>query len=276
MDSAYQFYKKYNINSIKLGYVGTRMNHKEWHHGQYGVRHYRKATEMSAKYHIAINIHEPIKPTGLCRTYPNLMAAEGARGMEYNAWSADGGNPPEHETILPFTRILAGPMDFTPGIFNISIPEKPNNQVNTTLAKQLASYVVLFSPMQMAADLPENYLNQPAFGFIKDVPIDWEETIVLNGKIGDYITTVRKDKNSDNWFLGSLTDENSREFEIALSFLEPGKKYMAKIYADGTDAGYKTNPLSIAIEEKEVSSETILPVKLAAGGGLAISFKIIK
>ncbi|MBN2486171.1 MAG: glycoside hydrolase family 97 protein [Bacteroidales bacterium] len=273
MDSAYKFYRHHNIGSVKLGYVGHKMDRKEWHHGQFGVRHYRKATELAAKNHLAINIHEPIKQTGLRRTFPNLMAAEGARGQEYNAWSTDGGNPPEHETILPFTRILAGPMDFTPGIFNISIPEKPYNQVNTTLAKQLALYVVLYSPLQMAADIPENYTGNPAFSFIKDVPVDWEETRVLYGKIGDYITTVRKDKYSDNWYLGSITDENSREFDIVLSFLEPGRKYTATIYADGQNAHYQGNPLSISINKQIVGSENVLPVKLAAGGGIAISFK---
>jgi alpha-glucosidase len=276
IDSAYKFYKHYNIDAIKLGYVAHKMDKKEWHHSQYGVQHYRKAVELAAKYHIMLNIHESVTPTGLCRTYPNLLSAESQRGQEYNAWSRDGGNPPEHETILPFTRILAGPMDFTPGIFDITIPEKPNNQVNTTLAKQLALYVVLYSPLQMAADLPEHYDGNPAFSFIKDVPVDWSDTKVLNAKIGDYITTVRKDRHSANWYLGSITDEHRREFEVPLSFLEPGKKYTAKIYADGNDADFKTNPLSITIEEKTVDSQTVLPIKLASGGGLAISFEMVE
>lgn len=276
MDSAYKFYKKHNVNAIKSGYVGHNMNHKEWHHSQYGVRHYRKAVEMAATHKIMLNVHESITPTGLCRTYPNLLSAESARGQEFNAWARDGGNPPEHETILPFTRILAGPMDFTPGIFDITIPEKPKNQVNTTLAKQLALYVVLYSPVQMAADLPEHYKGNPAFGFIKDVPVDWAETKVLNAKIGDYITTVRKDKYSENWYLGSITDENRREFALSLSFLESGKKYSAKIYADAIGADYQKNPLLIEIDEKTVDATTVLPVKLAPGGGLAVSFKLIE
>ncbi len=276
MTDAFEFYKKYGIHCVKTGYVGSVLDNKEWHHGQFGVNHYRKVTETAAKYQIMICVHEPIKPTGLCRTYPNLMSAEGARGQEYNAWSSDGGNPPEHETILPFTRLLAGPMDFTPGIFDIMLPDKPHNRINTTLAKQLALYVVIYSPLQMAADLPENYANNPAFAFIKDVPVDWEETKVLNGKIGDYVTIVRKDRNSENWFLGSVSDEQGRTLEIGLSFLTPGIKYVAEIYRDGENADWKTNPYEIIIEKKEVYSGKTLNLKLAPGGGAAIAFKAQK
>ena len=276
MTDAFELYKKYDIHCIKTGYVGSKLDNKEWHHGQFGVNHFQKVTETAAKYKIMIYVHEPIKPTGLCRTYPSMMAAEGARGQEYNAWSPDGGNPPEHETILPFTRLLAGPMDFTPGIFDIMLPDKPHNRINTTLAKQLALYVVIYSPLQMAADLLENYANNAALTFIKDVPVDWEETKVLNGEIGDYVTIVRKDRNSGNWFLGSVSDEESRDFQIDLNFLSPGQKYLSRIYADGEQANWETNPLDIRIEEKVVTSDSTLLLHLAKGGGQAISFKVMK
>ncbi|WP_291857034.1 glycoside hydrolase family 97 protein [Marinilabilia sp.] len=273
MEEAYAFYEKHGVNYIKTGYVNPRgMNGKEWHHSQFGVRHYRKAVETAARHHIMLDVHEPIKATGIRRTYPNMMTREGSRGMEFNAWGADGGNPPEHETILPFTRLLGGPMDFTPGIFNISIPENPNNQVNTTLAKQLALYVVIYSPLQMAADLPENYLNQPAFQFIREVPVDWEDTRVLNGEIGEYITIARQDRNSEDWFLGSISDEEERTLTISLDFLEPGHKYNAVIYRDDTQAHYKNNPLDILIEEREVTSDMSLTLQLASGGGQAVHF----
>jgi alpha-glucosidase len=277
MEDAYAFYEKHGVNYIKTGYVNPRgMNGREWHHSQFGVRHYRKAVETAARHHIMLDVHEPIKATGIRRTYPNMMTREGSRGMEFNAWGADGGNPPEHETILPFTRLLGGPMDFTPGIFNISIPENPNNQVNTTLAKQLALYVVIYSPLQMAADLPKNYLNQPAFQFIREVPVDWEDTKVLNGEIGGYITIARQDRNSEDWFLGSVSDEEERALTISLDFLDPGNKYNAVIYKDGTQAHYKNNPLDILIEEKEVTSDMSLTLQLASGGGQAVHFSKLK
>ena len=191
------------------------------------VRHYQRVVDEAAKHHLMLDVHEPIKPTGLRRTYPNLMSGEGARGQEYNAWSDDGGNPPEHDTILPFTRFLAGPMDFTPGIFKLVYHEdRPKNQVNTTLAKQLALYVVFYSPLQMVPDLPENYDAHPdAFKFIRDVPTDWEDTRVLNARIGDYVTTVRKQRDGDDWYLGSVTDETGRTLEAPLTFLDPGRTY---------------------------------------------------
>jgi alpha-glucosidase len=275
MEDAFKLYKELGIDAVKTGYVGTRLSKNEWHHGQYGVRHFRKVIETAAKYKIMVNAHEPIKGTGIQRTYPNMMSREGARGQEYNAWSQDGGNPPEHETILPFTRLLSGPMDFTPGIFGIMIKEKPYNRVNTTLAKQLALYVVIYSPLQMAADLPENYENNPAFQFILDVPVDWEDTRVLNSRIGDYVTIVRKDRNSNDWYLGSVTNQEGRQFEIELSFLDNDKKYVAEIYADADETDWQTNPLAINISKQEVDMNSRMIIKLARGGGRAIRFKYI-
>ncbi|PWD98716.1 alpha-glucosidase [Marinilabilia rubra] len=274
MDSAYAFYEKYGVNYIKTGYVNPRgMNSKEWHHGQFGVRHYRKSIETAAKHHIMLDIHEPVKATGIRRTYPNAMTREGSRGMEFNAWGPNGGNPPEHETILPFTRLLGGPMDFTPGIFDIALTDMPNNQVNTTFAKQLALYVVIYSPLQMAADLPENYVDQPAFQFIREVPVDWEVTKVLNGEIGEYITIARKDRNSENWYLGSITDEEGRDLTINLDFLDSKSSYKAVLYSDGAEAHFKSNPLDLKIEEKKVTSDMSLTLHLAPGGGQAVSFE---
>ncbi|WP_142456101.1 glycoside hydrolase family 97 protein [Gracilimonas mengyeensis] len=273
LEDAFQFYEDLGISRVKTGYVGPKLDGKEWHHGQFGVRHYRKVVETAAKHHVMVNAHEPIKDTGIRRTYPNMMTREGARGMEFNAWSADGGNPPEHTTILPFTRLVGGPMDFTPGVFELEIPSKPNNRVNTTLAKQLALYVVIYSPLHMASDLPENYEGEPAFQFIKDVPTDWEDTKVLQSKIGDHITVVRKDRNSEDWYLGSITDENSRTFEIDLSFLEKGVTYKAEMYQDGEEANYQSNPAAIKIASKEVTAEDTLTIDLAPGGGMAVRFE---
>lgn len=288
MEAAFEFCNKYDINTVKTGYVGhgqtiNRIDEngkiqKEWHHGQYMVRHYRKAVETAAKYQIMLNVHEPIKDTGIRRTWPNMMTREGARGMEYNAWCPDGGNPPDYMTILPFTRLLSGPMDFTPGIVDLFYPEyRPNNRLNATLAKMLAYYVVIYSPLHMAADFSENYENQPdAFQFICDVPVDWEETRVLHAKIGDYITIVRKDRNSDDWYLGSITDENGRTLKIKLDFLEPKKMYIAEIYADTVDADWKSNPLGIYIHQKRlVNCKTGMNLMLAPGGGTAIRFKLM-
>lgn len=194
------------------------MDGKEDQHSQYGVRHYRKVVETAAKYHLMVINHEPAMPSGLCRTYPNLMSGEGMRGQEYNAWSMDGGNPPYHVCVLPFTRGLAGSMDFTPGIFNFTNKVLPDTHPQTTLAKQLAEYVLLYSPWQMAADMIENYEHQPAFSFVESVPTDWEKTVVVNAKIGNYITIARKDKASDDWYVGSATDVDARDLSIDLSF----------------------------------------------------------
>jgi len=194
--------------------------------------------------------------------------------MEYNAWSRDGGNPPEHTTVIPFTRMLSGPVDYTPGIFELLYQGKyPEDRVRTTLAKQLALFVVLYSPLQMAADLPENYSNHPAFQFIMDVPVDWQQTLVLNGEIGEYVTIARQDRNSQDWYIGSITDENGRSFEIALDFLQPRQVYVAEIYADGLDADWENNPYAYEISSKLVTQDDRLKIKLAPGGGQAIRFR---
>jgi alpha-glucosidase len=244
------------------------------------VRHYRKVLETAARYGIMVDVHEPIKDTGERRTYPNMMSREGARGQEYNAWSGDGGNPPEHETILFFTRLLAGPMDFTPGVFDIQIqrpngtPRPPNEpRVRTTLAKQLALYVVLYSPVQMAADVIENYAAQPAFQFIRDVGVDWDTTRVIDGKIGDYVVVARRERGKDDWFIGAITDEEGRTLDVPLSFLQAGRTYVAEIYADGPKAHWLTNPLPIAISSRPVDATTRLRVVLAPGGGQAIRIR---
>ncbi len=269
IDEAMQMYHDAGIISNKIGQVGSRLMLKEWHYGQYGVAYYDDVLAKCAEYKMTVNFHEPIKPTGRHRTYPHWLASEGGCGQEYNAWSE--GNPPEHTVILPFTRMLGGPMDFTPGIFGIKA-----TRVHTTLAKQLALYVNFCSPLQMLADLPENYDGHPAFKFMQDVPLNWEETKVLNAKIGDYYTVVRKDIDSDDWYLGSITDENARDFSFPLDFLEEGKTYRAAIYADAADAEYDVNPEAYEILSKEVDSHTVLPIHLAKGGGQAIRFEALE
>jgi hypothetical protein len=273
LDTAFSLCKKLGINAVKTGYVGKIIPKGEYHHGQFMINHYRKVLETAAKYQIMVNAHEPIKDTGERRTFPNMISREGLRGQEFNAWSNDGGNPPEHLSIIAFTRMLAGPIDYTPGIFDIKFDKyKKENQVNTTLAHQLALYVVISSPIQMAADLLENYERNEAFQFIRDVPVNWEFTKVLNGEIGDFVTIVRKDRNSDNWFLGSITDENPRELNINLDFLDKGKNYKAVIYKDADNAHWNDNPTEYKIEKLNVTSEDKIYLKLAAGGGTAISF----
>lgn len=273
LDTAYKFYKSYGIDIIKSGYVGGRLNHKEWHHGQFGVNFYHRALTEAANHRIMLVVHEPIKDTGKRRTWPNMMSREGARGTEWDAWGADGGNPPNHTCILPFTRLLSGPMDYTPGVFDIMIKNQPNNRSNTTLAKQLAFYVTIYSPFQMACDLPENYeANLPAFQFIVDVVTDWDDTRVLNAEIGEFLTVVRKARDSEEWFLGSITNEHPREFEIMTDFLSPGKKYKAQVYADGEDTHWMSNPLSINISEMVLDNTSKIMIKLAPGGGQAIRF----
>jgi hypothetical protein len=273
LDTAFALCKNLGINAVKTGYVGKIVPDGEYHHGQWMVNHYRKVMEKAAEYKVMVNVHEPIKPTGLRRTYPNLISAEGLRGQEFNAWSSDGGNPSEHLTIVPFTRMLAGPIDYTPGIFDIKFDKyKPNNQVNTTLAHQLALYVVIYSPIQMAADLPENYEGHPAFQFIRDVGIDWDTSIVLNGEIGDFITIVRKERYTERWFLGSITDENERMVNVTLSFLDEGKDYNAIFYSDAEDSHWDKNPTAYKIMERSVGGSDTLKLKLAPGGGTAICF----
>jgi alpha-glucosidase len=280
LEAAFSLYESLGIHAVKTGYVGDTTHQGHAHHGQYMVRHWRKVIETAARHHITIDAHEPIKDTGERRTWPNMMTREGARGQEYNAWGGDGGNPPEHETILFFTRMLAGPMDFTPGIFDLLIqrptgtPRTPEqSRVRTTLAKQLALYVVLYSPLQMAADLPENYANQPAFQFIRDVAVDWDTTRVIDGRIGDYVIVARRAKGSGEWFIGAITDEEGRTFDVPLSFLPANGRYVAEIYADGPGANWKSNPLPVAIRRQTVSSGTRLRIGLAPGGGQAIRIR---
>ena len=264
------------FHSVKTGYVGPIIPTGEYHHGQWMVNHYRKVLETAAQYNIAINAHEPIKATGIRRTLPNAISREGLRGQEFNAWATDGGNPPEHLPIVAFTRMLAGPIDFTPGVFDISLPTKTDNQINTTLAQQLALYVVIYSPIQMACDFPENYEEQPAFQFIRDVAVDWEQSHTLNGEVGDFVTIARQERGGDRWFLGSISDEQEREVKISFDFLEEGRNYTAIIYKDGPTAHFKDNPTDITIEEKLVNSESTESFRLAAGGGLAISLTPIE
>jgi alpha-glucosidase len=275
LDSAFSLYNSLGIHSVKTGYVNQFLDKKERHSSQYGVRHFRKVIETAAKYRIMVDNHEPAMPTGLQRTYPNLMTQEGVRGQEYDAWSRDGGNPPEHTTIIPFTRGLAGPIDFTPGTFDFTNPVYPQTRTQTTIAKQLALYVVIYSPLQMVSDLPENYADKPAFEFIELVPVDWSKTILLDGKIGDYVMTARKDKYSEDWYVGAITDENARNLKLTLNFLEKGKKYKAKIFKDTPGSDWKTNPYPVLIEEQELDSDSTIDLYLAPGGGAAIQFKAV-
>jgi len=282
MDELYRMCKDLGIKTVKVGYTGdvnydyNAKTYKQHHHGQYMVRHYKKMIQKAAEYDLLIVNHEPIKFTGEQRTYPNIMAREGARGQEYNAWSI--GNSPEHGVVLPFTRILGGPIDFTPGIFKMKLPDKDWSKatfrVRSTLCKQLAYYLTMYSPIQMAADLPENYENNKAFEFIKTVPTNWTESKVLNSKIGDYYTVVRQERGTDDWYLGSISDENERTFNIDLSFLAEGKTYQATIYKDAEKAHWETNPEAFTVIEKEVTAKDNLVIKLAAGGGQAIAFKV--
>ncbi len=283
LDSAFALYQSLGLDALKTGYVTDTTGEGHSHWSQYMVRHYRRVIETAARHGIMLNVHEPVHDTGERRTYPNMMTREGARGQEYNAWSGDGGNPPEHETILFFTRLLAGPMDYTPGIFDLLLergtgrarrPDEP--RVRTTLAKQLALYVVLYSPMQMAADLPEHYEKQPAFQFIRDVAVDWDTTRVIDAAIGDYVVVARRERDGDTWFLGAITDEAGRTLEVPLSFLTPGRRYVAEIYADGPGAHWLDNPMPVAISRRAVSSATRLPVVLAPGGGQAIRIRPVR
>ena len=281
LDAALDLYARLGIDQFKTGYVCDdgqvdRRNPsggplwREWHDGQFMARHHLKVVREAARRHLSVNPHEPIKDTGLRRTYPNWISREGARGMEYNAWGQPP-NPPEHEVNLVFTRLLAGPMDYTPGI--LSLKGRHGQPIPSTLARQLALYVVLYSPIQMAADLPEHYLqHREAFRFIEDVAVDWETTQVLDGEVGDYVTVVRRDRNSRDWFLGSITDEHGRQLPVPLGFLEPGVRYRAEIYRDGDGADYRSNPFAFQRETREVTSADRLTLLLAPGGGQAIRF----
>ena len=277
---ALDLYQKLGIDAVKTGYVADAGGiqaleadgriHFEWHDGQVMSNHHLLVVTEAAKRHISVDAHEPIKDTGLRRTYPNWVSREAARGMEYNAWG-DPVNPPEHECNLVFTRLLGGPMDFTPGV--LTLRGSGGRRIQSTIAKQLALYVVIYSPIQMAADLPENYARfAKPFQFIRDVPVDWADTRVLNGEVGDYVTFARKDRNSEDWYLGAITDEQPRTLTVPLAFLDAGRKYTATIYRDGADAGFEGNPASIEIESRAVTSQDTLTVKLAPGGGQAIRF----
>jgi len=277
LDRAFDLMKKHNYPAVKSGYVGKIIPRGEFHDGQTMVNHFNFVARRAADYKLMINSHESSRPTGYSRTYPNYIAAEAARGNEFNAWST--GNPPMHETILPFTRLLGGPMDYTPGIFEIKMShydKTKTEQVHTTLAKQLALYVTMYSPLQMAADLPENYEKYPdAFQFIKDVAVDWDESKYLEAEPGDYLTVARKTKGKETWFLGAITDEDARKSEIKLDFLTKGRKYKAIIYEDAKDADWKNNPKAYKISTIEVSSKSKVNLNLAPGGGTAISFEPI-
>ena len=272
LDTAYQFMKANNYNAVKTGYVGDILPRGENHYSQWIVNHYQYALEKAAEYEIMINAHEAVRPTGIARTWPNLIANESARGTEYQAF---GGNKPNHVAVLPFTRLIGGPMDYTPGIFEMDIsklnPEN-NSHVNSTLANQLALYVTMYSPLQMAADLPKHYEQfMDAFQFIKDVAIDWEKSVYLEAEPGDYITIARKEKGGDNWFVGNVNGLNPRTSEIDFDFLEKGKTYIATVYADAEDAHYKDNPQAYEIKKYRVNSKSELSQKSAPGGGFAIS-----
>ncbi len=280
MDAAYAQDARFGIDSVKTGYVTDAGTDQfagpdgEIHYGfsdsQEGARHYIRVLETAAKYKVAVNSHEPIKDTGLRRTYPNWVAREGARGQEYNAWG-NPPNPPEHEASLVFTRMLSGPMDFTPGVLSL---EGNKKEIASTQAKQLALYVVLYSPIQMAADLPENYAKYPKpFQFIKDVPTDWDQSAMVAGEVGDYAAIARKDRNSDDWYLGAISDDQPRSVDVPLTFLDPNKSYVAQIYRDGDKAGDKGDArFDIVIEQKPVTAADTLSIRMAAGGGQAIRF----
>lgn len=282
LDKAYKWYADMGIHSVKTGYAGGLPGGHN-HHGQYNVRHYRKVVETAAKYHTTLDVHEPIKDTGIRRTYPNMMTREGARGMEWNAWS--DGNPPEHHVMLPFTRLLAGPMDYTPGIFDILYERAKKNpdrkqwnmkdskdcRINTTLAKQIANWVILYSPLQMAADMIENYEGHPAFQFFRDYDADCDWSEALDGEPGEFVVIVRRAK--EKYFLGAATNEEARKVDVKLDFLEKGKAYRAVIYADGEKADWEHNPTSYKIIEKRVEADDTLTVDMARGGGQAIYFE---
>lgn len=277
LDKAYQFMVDNGYNSVKSGYVGDIIPRGEHHYGQWMVNHYLYAVKKAADYKIMVNAHEAVRPTGLCRTYPNLIGNESARGTEYESF---GGNNVNHTTILPFTRLIGGPMDYTPGIFEPDCSKmNPNNKshARTTLARQLALYVTMYSPLQMAADVPENYERfMDAFQFIKDVAVDWDETKYLEAEPGEYVTIARRAKGTTDWYVGCTAGYNGHESKLTLDFLEPGKMYEAVIYADAKDASWDKNPQAYTITKKKVTSKTKLNLKAAVGGGYAISIKEIK
>ena len=277
MKAAYELMNQYGYNAVKSGYVGDILPVGEHHYSQSTINHYLYVIKEAAKHKIMVNAHEAVRPTGICRTYPNMIGNESARGTEYEAF---GGNKVFHTTILPFTRLQGGPMDYTPGIFETEIKYvNPNNnsQIRSTLARQLALYVTMYSPLQMAADLPENYeKHMDAFQFIKDVPVDWQKSVYLEAEPGRYITIARKDKHSNDWYVGCTAHEGGHTSELLLNFLDKGKKYEATIYADAKDANWKTNPKAYTITKQKVNAKTKLKLTAAKGGGFAISIKEVK
>ena len=279
LDETYQYHASHDIHTIKTGYVAPiirTLDGLQWNKGQSGVRHYRKVIETAARYHIAIDNHEPVMPTGLQRTYPNLMTQEGVRGQEWNAWSNDGGNPCEHVTVLPYTRILAGPVDYTPGVFHFENPVIPTTRVHSTLANQLGLFVCFYSPVQMACDLPEYYMGHPdAFSFIEEVPCDWERSVLIDGKIGDYCIYARQGRGTEDWYIGGITDEEAREIKMSFSMLEPNKTYKLKLWRDGDDAEWENNPYSYSIEEREITADDTITIRMASGGGFAGIIKAV-
>ena len=293
LDSAFAYCQRNGIRVVKTGYVNDGSQnikrtgedgkiYKEWHHGQYMVEHFRKVLETAAKYEVSIVVHEPIKDTGIRRTFPNMISREGARGQEFNGFmGTKDNNKPNHSTILPFTRLISSPMDYTPGIFNLTeyryfAPDNRkinlNHKIPSTISKELALYVEIYARVQMVADLPENYEGHPSFQFIKDVPTDWENSVCINGEIGEYITMVRKDINSDDWYLGSITNENSRVLSVSLSFLDSDKQYNATVYKDPETGGWKKRPEEVVIQSQLVDSGSELSIVIPPGGGQAIRF----
>lgn len=274
MDAAYDLMNKYGYDAVKSGYVGQIFPRGEHHYGQYMNNHYQYAIRKAAEHHIMVNAHEAVRPTGLCRTYPNMIGNESAKGTEYQAF---GGLHPQHVTILPFTRLNGGPMDYTPGVFVMDMKENcPTNKshVNATICNQLALYITMYSPLQMAADFPEHYMKYAdAFQFIKDVAVDWRKSKYLFAEPGDYLIVARQAKDSGQWFVGGVTDELSRSFEVPMSFLDAGENYEVTLYADSEDADYKTNPQSYVISKISVTSESVVPVRMAPGGGFAMSVR---
>ena len=277
MDQAYQFMVDNGYNAVKSGYVGNIIPRGEHHYGQWMVDHYLHAVKKAADYKIMVNAHEAVRPTGLCRTWPNLIGNESARGTEYEAF---GGNNLNHTTILPFTRLIGGPMDYTPGIFETDCSKmNPDNhsRVRSTLARQLALYVTMYSPLQMAADIPENYERfMDAFQFIKDVPVDWSESVYLEAEPGEYITIARREKGGKDWYVGCTNGYNNHKSELNLDFLTPGQRYEATIYADASNASWDKNPQAYTITKKTVTSKSRLKLNVVPGGGYAISIKAIQ
>ena len=270
LEDAYRLYESLDINTVKTGYVNSHFYNGELQHSQWGICHFRKVIETAARYHLMIVNHEGAMPSGIQRTWPNLIATESMRGQEYNAFDRGGGNPPYHECILPFTRGLGGPMDFTPGIFEYRNDAIPGTRPQNTLAHQLAEYIVIYSPGHMAADQIENYEHQPAFKFIEEVPTNWERTLVPHAAMGQYVTYVRQERGTDNWYVGSVTDAQARDLTLPLDFLTEGRSYQAIIYEDGPDADYRTNPYPMTIRRQDVDCGTVLRLHLAPGGGVAI------